>query len=134
MHQYNLAEREDRSIVQLLADLSRELQEILRKEVELVRLEISSGLASMSTAMASLAIGAVIVQAGFLVILAAGVLALDRLLQEPWLSALVVGTLTIVVGVALLLQARSRLDTEKLQPKRSQKSLQKDKQVITEHL
>jgi hypothetical protein len=127
-------EPESRSVVQLLSDVSRELQDILRKEVELARLEISVGISSLGSMVSSFAAGGVVLHAGFLVVLAAAVLALDKMIGELWLSALVVGVLTMGIGAILAVEAKSRLGGKTLQPTRTQESLRKDKELITEHL
>lgn len=134
MQQRDWNDHENRSVIQLVSDVSRELQDIVRKEIELARLEIGENISSLNSSIASLAIGGVILHSGFLVLLAAAVLGLNELLEQMWLSAVVIGALTIGIGAILLVEARSRLRGERLQPTRSQRSLRKDKQLISEHV
>jgi xanthine/uracil permease len=67
--------------------------------------------------------------AGLLVLLAAAVLALAQWL-EPWLAALVVGIVVVIIGVLLLLAGKQKLHPEQLKPERSAESLRRDKDVL----
>ena len=94
-----MTERQDnRSIGELLAELSRETSTLVRKELELARTEISAKAQKATVHAGMVAGGGVLVHAGALVLLAALVAGLTQLGITPWLSALIVGMLTMGIG------------------------------------
>jgi hypothetical protein len=93
---------EDRSLGELLAELSRETGVLVRKEVELATTEMSAKLKTAGTNAAVVAAGGALAHAGLLVILAALVIGLAQLGVTPWLSAVIVGALTIGIGYMLV--------------------------------
>jgi hypothetical protein len=125
-------EREGPSIGELVSDLTRETSELIRKEMELARLEMSQAITRIETGVSSLAIGGVVAFAGFLVLLAAAALGLDLVVHAPWLSALIVGGVAVVLGAVLLALGKSRLTN--LTPERSLRSLRRDTELVQEHL
>jgi drug/metabolite transporter (DMT)-like permease len=89
---------DDRSLGDLLAELSRETGVLVRKEVELATTEMTAKAKKAAAGAGVAAAGGALAHAGFLVLLAALVVGLAQLGIQPWLSALIVGVLTIVVG------------------------------------
>src|SRR4051794_15707061 len=98
-----MAERQDeRSLGDLLAELSRETGTLVRKEVELATTEMTAKARKAAADAGIAAAGGALVHAGLLVVLAAFVLGLAELGVAPWLSAVIVGILTIVIGYVLV--------------------------------
>ena len=95
----------EKSIRDLIADLTSKVTDLLRKEIQLVKLELSSALAQIKTAAIALAAGAVAVFGGFLVLLGAAVLGLDRWVHNLALSGLIVGGGVVAIGAILLMAA-----------------------------
>jgi Putative Actinobacterial Holin-X, holin superfamily III len=126
------AEIDRPSITELVSDLRRESSELIRKEVELAKLEITITLGRIQAGVSAMALGGVAALGGFLFLLAAGAFALDRVLQEPWLSTLIVGAAAILLGVVALALGKSKLDH--LAPTRSMESIRQDTQLLQEHL
>jgi hypothetical protein len=79
--------------------------DLLRKEIQLVKLELSSSLAQIKAAAVALAAGAVFGFGGFLVLLGAAVLGLDRWVHNLALSGLIVGAVVVAIGGILLMAA-----------------------------
>src|SRR4051794_36078898 len=94
--------QDDRSIGELLAELSRETSTLVRKELELARTEISAKVQKAAVHAGMVGGGGALIHAGVLVLLAAIVAVLMQLGMTPWLSALVVAVLTIVIGYVLV--------------------------------
>ena len=131
--------REDgRPLSALFLDLTNELSALLRGEIRLAKAEASEKVRQIAIAAASLAVGGVIVFAGFLVLLAAAVLGLAALLPEswsdPWISALIVGLIVTLIGVALLAKGLNNMSASGLKPHRTVRSLREDEEFVKEHL
>jgi hypothetical protein len=120
------------TITELVNELRQESSELLSKEIELARLEIANAIGRLQTGISSMATGGMVAFSGFLFLLAAGAFGLDLVLETPWLSTLIVGAVAILLGAALLVVGKSRL--EHLTPKRSLRSLRKDGELVKEHL
>jgi drug/metabolite transporter (DMT)-like permease len=93
--------RDDRSLGDLFAELSRETGLLVRKEVELATTELTAKARVAAGHAATVALGGALAHAGLLVLLAALVIGLAQLGVEPWLSALIVAVLTMAVGWVL---------------------------------
>ena len=93
--------RDDRSLGELLAELSRETGVLIRKEVELSTTEMTAKAKKASADAGMMAAGGALVHAGLLVLLAAIVIVLTNLGIAAWLSALLVALLTMGIGYML---------------------------------
>jgi len=96
------AQHDERSLGELLAELSRETSVLVRKEVELATTEMTAKAKKAGASVGIAAAGGALAHAGFLVVLAAFVIGLAQLGVTPWLSALIVGLVTIGVGYTLV--------------------------------
>jgi hypothetical protein len=90
--------KDERSLGDLLAELSRETGQLVRKEVELATTEMMGKAKQAASGAGIAAAGGALVHAGLLVLLAAIVIGLAQIGVAPWLSALLVAVLTILVG------------------------------------
>jgi hypothetical protein len=98
-----MAERKDeRSLGELLSELSRETGQLVRKEVELATTEMTAKARKAGAGAGIAAAGGALVHAGLLVLLAAIVIGLAEIGVEPWLSALLVAIVTMIVGYLLV--------------------------------
>jgi drug/metabolite transporter (DMT)-like permease len=112
-----MAERkDDRSLGELLAELSRETGQLVRKEVELATTEMTAKATKASAAAGVVAAGGALVHAGLLVLLAAIVIALAQVGVSPWLSALIVAIVTMVVGYMLVNRGIAQMRRTSLAP------------------
>ena len=95
-------QRDDRSLGELLSELSRETGQLVRKEFELATTEMTGRVKRASAGAGVAAAGGALMHAGVLVILAALVLGLAQAGVSPWLSAVIVAVLAMVVGYLLV--------------------------------
>ena len=93
---------DDRSLGDLLSELSRETGQLVRKEIELATTEMTAKASEAAVNAGITAAGGALAHAGLLVLLAMFVLALTELGLQPWLAALIVGVLTMVIGYVLV--------------------------------
>ena len=126
-----MAERDDRSIGDLLAELSRETSQLVRKEVELATTEMTAKARKAGSHVGVAAAGGALAHAGLLVFLAALVLVLSELGITPWLSALIISVLTIGVGYLLINRGLTGLRSTSVAPTRAMESLKEDARWTT---
>jgi hypothetical protein len=117
---------DDRSIGELLAELSRETSTLVRKELELARTEIGAKAQKAVVDAGMVAGGGALVHAGLLVLLAALVAGLAQLGIMPWLSALIVGVLTLVIGYVLVNRGISNLRRVEVAPRQTIETLKEN--------
>lgn len=119
------ASPEDKSVPQLLSELARDTAALVRDEVRLARAELSEKVPQAGAGAAYLAAGGGVAFAGLLFLLAAAAIALANVVA-PWLSALIVGLVVVVIGAALLAKGRSNIRSTNLVPERTVRSVQRD--------
>ena len=122
---------DNRSIGDLLAELSRETGQLVRKEVELATTEMTAKARLAGAHVGTAAAGGALAHAGLLVLLAAFVLGLSEIGIEPWLSAVIVGVLTIVIGYVLVNKGLAALRTTTVAPTRAMESIKEDAKWTT---
>jgi hypothetical protein len=108
--------KDERSLGELLSELSRETGQLVRKEVELATTEMTAKARRAGAAVAVAAAGGALVHAGLLVLLAAIVIGLAQLGVTPWLSALIVAIVTMIVGYVLVNRGLAQLRRTNVAP------------------
>ena len=119
--------REDRSVGELFAELSREMAMLVRQEVHLAKTEVSQKASQIGKDIGFLAVGGAVAYAGFLALLAALILVLAILLPG-WLAALVVGLVVAGVGYFLVQKGLTDLKRIDLAPRQTVQTLKEDVQ------
>ena len=122
---------DNRSIGDLLAELSRETSQLVRKEVELATTEMTAKAKKAGGHVGVAAAGGALAHAGLLVFLAALVLGLSELGITPWLSALIISLLTIGIGYLLVNRGLTGLRASSVAPTRTMESLKEDAKWTT---
>ena len=130
-------ERDERSLGQILKDLSNETSTLLRQEVELAKTEMSEKASRVGTNLGSLAVGGAVTFLGALALLAAVISGLTSLLDQlmdlnvaVWLAPLLVGIALAVIGYGLVKKALDTLKRESLTPRKTTESLQENKEWL----
>lgn len=122
---------DNRSLADLMAELSRETGTLVRKEVELATTEMTAKIREAATHVATASAGGALLHAGLLILLAAIVIALTRLGLQAWLSALIVALLTMVVGYVMLNKGMAALRRTQFAPRHTIESLKEDARWTT---
>jgi uncharacterized protein (DUF2062 family) len=117
--------REDRSLGELFADLTREVGNLIRDEVALAKTEMTQKATRMGKDVGFLAVGGAVAYVGFLAILAAIILALALVLPS-WLAAAIVGVVVAGPGGFLVMRGLADLKRENLAPEQTIQTLQED--------
>jgi Putative Actinobacterial Holin-X, holin superfamily III len=107
---------DQRTLGELLSELSRETTTLIRQEVALARSELRRNLARVGRHTALIAGGAALAYAGLLGIVAGLVLLLVRVGLSPWLAALLGGGSILVVGYVLMQQGLTALQRDQITP------------------
>ena len=128
------ARGDDRSLGQLLGDLSRQLSTLVRQEIDLARTETTARVTAVSRDAALIGAGAALGYAGFLFLLAALVALLIQAGLDPWLGALLVGAVTLAIGGALAWRGREGLRTTSVVPERTIETLKDDAEWAKERV
>ena len=123
------------SIGELLAGLANDVQQLIRGEIALGRAELDEKLHRILRSAIWLLGGALLGFAG-LVLLLEGVAAILAIaIPIPaWAAALIVGAVIILIGVALAWSGMAAVSLKKLAPDRTVDNLQKDVEVMKEHV
>lgn len=132
----NRTRKEATSIGSLISNLTHEVTSLVRKEVELAKAEMSEKTSQAAGGIASVAMAGGVLLCGFLVLLAAAVFGLNTVLPPdttPWLSALIVGGVVVIIGFIMLASGRRKLRTRNLMPSRTMASLRNDKELAIQH-
>ena len=122
-----------RRVSTLLSDFARETGTLISQEIALFKAELQEKLGRLGQGAGALAAGGMIAFSGWLVLLAAAVLGLSRVLP-PWLAALIVGLVVLAIGGVLLIFGRSRVKADALVPDRTLNSLREDQAWIREQV
>jgi hypothetical protein len=127
-----MADRLDnRSLGDLLAELSRETGQLVRKEIELAKTEMTAKARKAGAQVGMTAAGGALIHAGVLVLLAMLVIALSDMGLAPWLAALIVGVLTIGIGYLLVNRGLAGLRGTSVVPQQTIETLKEDAQWTT---
>ncbi len=128
---------QDRSLGDLLRDLSTETGDLLRKEVELAKTELSEKAARVGTNLGAVALGGAMAFAGGLALLFAAISGLTALLATflplgvaVWLAPLIVGAALVLMGYGRIKTATFDLKKTGLVPRQTTQSLQENKQWL----
>lgn len=122
------AARDDRSLGELFAELTRETTTLVRQEVALAKAEMSHKAAAVGKDIGFLAAGGLVLYAGFLALIAAIIIGLGQLGVTWWLSALLVGLVVAGIGGALVYMGINDLKRTSLAPQQTLDTLKEDTQ------
>jgi hypothetical protein len=134
--------KDDRSIGQLLKELTQESSTLLKQEVNLAKTEMSEKASRVGANLGEVAVGGAVALLGAIALLLFAVNALGSLLDKlglspgitVWLAPLIVGGILAAVGYSMIKKALETLKHESLTPKRTTQSLQENKEWLKEKI
>jgi hypothetical protein len=131
------APTEQRSLAELLRDLSRETNDLFRKEVQLAKAEMTEKANKVGSDVGTLAFGGALAFAGGLALLYAAISGLTALFAQflplgvaVWLAPLLIGGVLAFLGHARIRRALDDLQREGLAPRRTTQTLQENKEWL----
>ncbi|MDP9351198.1 MAG: phage holin family protein [Chloroflexota bacterium] len=119
--------RDDRSLGELFAELTKETTTLVRQEVQLAKTEMSQKATEVSKDVGFLAAGGALAYAGLLAIIAGVVLALGEFIPL-WVSALLVGLVVVGIGYYLVQKGLKALKQVSPAPEQTIQTLKEDKE------
>ena len=123
---------DDRSLKELIGDLSGSISTLFRKEIQLARAETSEKITQSMVAVGAIAGGAILALAALLVLLQALVIALSELGIPPGWSSLIVGVIVAAIAYFMIHKGTNDLKASSLAPSRTIDSLRSDAQMAKE--
>jgi hypothetical protein len=123
---------DDRSLKDLLADLTESVTTLFRQEIQLARAETSEKITQVGVALGAIAGGAILALAALIVLLQALVIGITEAGVPPGWAALIVGVVVAVIAYVLIHKGTSDLKASNLTPDRTVSSLKRDAQVVKE--
>lgn len=127
-----MAQRE-RSIGELLKDITRDFAMLFREEVALAKAEIQQTFRTAVKDVAFVAAGGLVAYAGLLALIASAVLGLANVI-DPWLSALIIGGVVTLIGIVVLMRGLAEMKTLRPVPKRTVRNVQSDAETVKENV
>jgi hypothetical protein len=126
----DMTPREDpRSLPELVSALTGDLATLVRKEAELVRTEVGEKVAHAGQAGGKMAVGAALLLGAVLVLLQALVILLSKVM-DPFFASLIVGVAVGAGGLMVVKAAVAMLKPEHLAPKRAERQLKQDAEMV----
>lgn len=121
----------DRSLGELMSELSRETSTLVRKELELATTEMTANIREAGAHVAVVSAGGALIHAGLLVVLAAVVVGLAQLGLQPWLAAALVAVAAMAGGYVLMNKGLSGLRRTKFVPQQTIQTLKENAKWTT---
>lgn len=122
--------RETQSMQALVAEALRETTDLARKEMALFRTEVSHNVKLLVTGLVAIIASAVFAIATLVLLTDAAVSWLAETLNSRPLAALIVAVVMFVIFLILVLYGRSKLSAATLEPTRTIRSVEQDKDVL----
>lgn len=122
----------DNSVGGLLRQLMREVPQLFTKELALAKAELSESVRSTKAGVASVATGGAVLLGGFIMLLLSAVYGLSNVMA-PWLAALIVGVVVVVVGLVMVSAGKKKFQASSFKPERTLNTLNKDKEAVRGH-
>jgi hypothetical protein len=134
-------QRDERSIGQLLKELTSETTNLLKQEVNLAKTEMSEKASRVGANLGSVAVGGAVAFLGAIALLLAVIYGLGAILNNflspetaSWLAPLIVGGILAAVGYSLIKKALETLKRESITPQRTTQSLQENKEWLKQKI
>lgn len=122
----------DTSVGGLLRQLTHEVPSLITKELALAKAELNESLRATKAGAASIATGGAVLLGGFIVLLMSAVYGLSKVM-EPWLAALIVGGVVVVIGLIMVSAGKKKFEASSFKPERTIHSVNKDKEAVRGH-
>jgi hypothetical protein len=122
--------KDERTLGELFADLSRETRSLVRQELQLARTELAEKAAKLGKGAGLMVAGGLVVYGGLLATIAAMVLILIAIGLTPWAAALAGGVLVAGLGYLLIRAGLAALNPKALTPQEMIDTLKEDAQWL----
>jgi hypothetical protein len=117
----------DQSLGTLFGQLAQDTSTLIKQEIALARAEMRASISQTANGAVKIGIAAGVAAVGGLVLTAFLVLLLGDLLDNYWLSALIVGAVFALIGGLLAMSGIRRLKSVQMAPERTIETLKEDR-------
>lgn len=128
---------QERSIPEIVGHLVGQLTTLARNESQLARAEVSEKIDKLIGAVILAGLGAILLLPAVIILLEAAAAAFVQDGMRPALAALIVGGVTLIIGILLFMLGLGRFKAVNLVPDKTLRQLQRDvaiaKEVRHEH-
>ena len=124
-----MQDKDDRSIGELVAELSRETVTLVRQEIQLAQAEMTQKASRVGKNVGFLVVGGVVAYTGALALIAAAIIILGKVIPL-WLSAAIIGFVIVVVGLILVIKGANTLRRESPAPQETVETLKEDSEWL----
>lgn len=123
----------ERPLGSLFSELTQETMNLFRKEIQLARSELTDKARQAGRGATEIAVGAVLMLVAAGALAAAAILGLSQVVQ-PWLAALIVGGVLVLIGGIVVATGLSAVRSDNLTPRRTMDSLRDNTRWAKEQL
>ena len=125
--------KDERTLGEVLGDVTNDLSTLVRDEIALAKTEIQQTISEAVKDLVFIVVGGFFAYTGLLALIAAAILGLANVIA-PWLSALLIGGVIVLIGVVLLLRGINNISNLSVVPERTAKTVQEDVNIVKEKL
>ena len=111
----------------MIADVIKDLQDLLRAEVQLAKTELKEDATGMGKAIGMIAAAAMVGLVAFIFLMLALTFLLDKWVQG-WLAAAIVGAALALIAVIAAMAGKKRLSATSLKPEQTVETLKEDQE------
>jgi putative superfamily III holin-X len=122
--------KDDRTLGELFAELSRETRTLVQQEIQLAKTELSEKASKMGMGAGLIVGGGLIAYGGLLASIASLVLVLMAIGLPAWAAALLGGVLVAGVGYLLIRSGLAAFRPQELTPRQTMETLKEDAQWL----
>jgi uncharacterized membrane protein YqjE len=127
------ASKDERTLGDMFAELSRETRTLVQQEIQLAKTELTEKAAKLAKSVVIVVAGALIAHGGLLAIVATIVLALIATGLPAWAAALLGGILILGIGYLLIRWGLAGLRRQDLKPHQTLEMLKEDARWLRAH-
>jgi hypothetical protein len=125
-----MAIKDERTLGEMFAELSRETRTLVQQELRLAKTELGEKASRMGKGAGLIVGGGLIAYGGLLAMIAAMVLIMIALGVPPWAAALVGGVIAAGIGYLLIRSGLAALKPQELTPQKTIDTLKEDAQWL----
>jgi hypothetical protein len=125
-----MAIKDERTLGEMFAELSRETRTLVQQELRLAKTELGEKASRMGKGAGLIVGGGLIAYGGLLAMIAAMVLIMIALGVPPWAAALVGGVIAAGIGYLLIRSGLAALKPQELTPRKTIDTLKEDAQWL----
>lgn len=133
MAQETLA-KEEKSLGDLFSELATETSNLVKQEVALAQVELTQKAVKVGKNIGFLVVGGAVAFTALLAFVAALIIGLGQLLDNYWLSALIVGIIILVAAGVLIMSAVNALKNTGLTPTQTVETIKEDAQWLKDQV